>query len=313
MSVQASEHEGRGLALAALLIGALAIAFAPIFAKLVEDVGTTASAFWRTGLAVPLLITFSGLSRVIQKAKIRNQPVQRVRVPMTRGRLLWLIIPGVVFAGDLASWHLALEYTTAAASTLLANLQAVIVGFIGWLVLKERMSRLFAIGAAMALGGTVLVLFAPGKEIESAARPMLGNSISIVTAFFYASYILSIKKARENSTAMEIMIGASIACSIVLLIIALAAGEQIMPTTTRDWWMVLGLAIVPHCVGQGLIAHALAHLPASFSAVTLLLQPVAAAIWGWLFLKEPLTAAQMGAGAIVVVGIYLARRGSLAQ
>ena len=85
-----------------------------------------------------------------------------------------------------------------------------------------------------------------------------------------------------------------------------------MPTTTRDWWMVLGLAIVPHCVGQGLIAHALAHLPASFSAVTLLLQPVAAAIWGWLFLKEPLTAAQMGAGAIVVVGIYPARRGSLA-
>ena len=61
---------------------------------------------------------------------------------------------------------------------------------------------------------------------------------------------------------------------------------------------------------QGLIAYALAHLPAAFSSVSLLLQPVMAAIFAWLLLAEPLSPLQFAGGAVVLAGIYLARRGS---
>ena len=70
------------------------------------------------------------------------------------------------------------------------------------------------------------------------------------------------------------------------------------------------MALISHVGGQGLIAYALAHLPAAFSSVSLLLQPVAAALLAWLILSEPLGVVQGLGGAIVLAGIAIARRGS---
>ena len=68
------------------------------------------------------------------------------------------------------------------------------------------------------------------------------------------------------------------------------------------------LAWISHCAGQGLIAYSLAHLPAAFSSVSLLFQPVMAAVFAWILLAEPLVPLQIVGGVIVLFGIYLARR-----
>jgi drug/metabolite transporter (DMT)-like permease len=74
--------------------------------------------------------------------------------------------------------------------------------------------------------------------------------------------------------------------------------------------VLLGLAWITHAGGQGLITYALAHLPAAFSSVGLLLQPVLAAAFAWALLAEPLGALQFAGGAVVLAGIYLAHRGA---
>ena len=91
---------------------------------------------------------------------------------------------------------------------------------------------------------------------------------------------------------------------------ALASGEPMLPQSAYGWWVLIGLALISHASGQGLIAYALAHLPAAFSSVSLLFQPVMAALFAWVLLAEPLVALQMVGGVVVLVGIYLARRGS---
>jgi len=93
---------------------------------------------------------------------------------------------------------------------------------------------------------------------------------------------------------------------------ALASGEQMLPASAFGWWMLVGLALVSHAAGQGLIAYALAHLPAAFSSVSLLFQPVMAALFAWALLAEGLVPLQILGGLVVLVGIYLARRGSKA-
>jgi len=57
-----------------------------------------------------------------------------------------------------------------------------------------------------------------------------------------------------------------------------------------------------------LIAFSLAWLPATFSSLTLLIQPVVAAVLAWIVLNEPLRGPQVVGGAIVIAGILLARR-----
>jgi drug/metabolite transporter (DMT)-like permease len=54
----------------------------------------------------------------------------------------------------------------------------------------------------------------------------------------------------------------------------------------------------------------MAWLPATFSSLTLLIQPVVAAMLAWLFLGEPVTLVQAAGGSIVIAGIVLARRGA---
>ncbi len=70
--------------------------------------------------------------------------------------------------------------------------------------------------------------------------------------------------------------------------------------------MLLGIAFVSQAAGQSLITYALADLPAAFSSVGLLLQPVAGAVLAWAILGEALGWRQALGGAIVLTGIVLA-------
>ncbi len=286
----------------ALLAGALCISFAAPLTKLaVQDggVGWIASAFWRTSLSTPILIAL-----VLCISGARKQATSALA-----HRRFMLILPGVFFAFDLLTWHISFAWTTAASATLLANLGVVIVGLAGWLWLKERLDGRYLIGAVAALVGVVwLVLIAnsPGD----APHRLRGDLVAMSTAVFYAAYILSIKQLRSDTGAVVLMAVAAAASSVLLGGCMLASTEPMLPTEGGGWiWLVL-LAVVPHCLGQGLIVLSLAALPASFAAVTLLVQPVATAVWGWLILGEALGTGQVLAGVLVIAGIVLARLGS---
>ena len=62
-----------------------------------------------------------------------------------------------------------------------------------------------------------------------------------------------------------------------------------------------------HVVGQGGVAWSLGRLPAALTAVTVLIQPVVAALLGWLIFAETLTPMQAVGGVVVLGAIVLAQ------
>lgn len=279
-------------ALPALLLGATCIALSPIFVRL-SEAGPTATAFWRTALALPAL-----------------WPLYFLRRPRPRstGTPLLLVAAGLAFAGDLAFWHASIRLTSVANSTLLANLASIFVTLGAWLFLKQRPTALFLGGLAAALAGVTLLVH---SSAVSSPHGLLGDTFGVVTAVFYAAYLLEVKLLRDRACGtLLIMAVTSTVTTLALLPVALASGEPILPHTGIGWLDLVGLALVSHAAGQGLIAYALAHLPAAFSSVSLLLQPVMAAFFAWVLVAEPVSPLQMAGGAIVLAGIYLARRGS---
>ena len=104
------------------------------------------------------------------------------------------------------------------------------------------------------------------------------------------------------------MTWSTVGCTVVLLAVTLISGEKFFPESPGGWLLLLGLALISHVGGQGLITYALAHLPAAFSSVTLLLQPVFAALLAWMLLSEALGLGQALGGLLVLWGIFLARR-----
>ncbi len=286
----------RGSSLIALFSGAVFIALSPIWVR-VADVGPTASAFWRVALAVPLLWILLAFNA-------------KDRITLDKGQLLPLFAAGIAFAGDLAFWHWSIQYTSVANATLLANLASIFVTLAAWVVWKQRPSATFLTGLAAALAGVALLVRA---SLGISPTALLGDGLGVVTAMFYAWYLLSVKGLRDRGAAtLQLMAVTTTLTAAILLPVALVSGEALLPGTANGWLKLLGLAWISHASGQGLIAYALAHLPAGFSSVGLLFQPVMAALFAWVMLGEPLSALQVAGGLVVLAGIAVARRGSAA-
>lgn len=282
------------LAFAALLLGAAAIAMSPIFVRL-SDTGPTASAFWRVALAAAPLWIWLFVSRRGALA----------------GPASWkpLVLAGLFFAGDLGAWHVSIIYTSVANSTLEANFAPIFVTLGAWILFRQRVSRLFLIALAVTLAGAVLLI---GPNFALGGRALRGDALGLLTAVFYAGYMLAIKHASERSTIAGIMAVSTSIAALALLPYALATADVFWPQSANGWLVLIGLALVSHIAGQSLIAYGFAHLPAAFSSVSLLLQPVLAAIYAWALLGEAVAPLQMLGGAVVLAGIYLARRASWA-
>lgn len=289
----------RGIALAALFAGALAIATSALFVK-VSEAGPVSTAFWRAFLALPLLWAWALLER--PAAPAASGP----------GGKRMMIVAGLLFAGDLAVWHWSIVLTSVANATLLANLAPIFVTLAAWLLFAARPTPLFLGGLAAALCGVALLI---GADFGAGAGALLGNLLGVVTAMFYAAYQLTVSRLRAGHSTARIMAWSSLVTAAALLPLALASGEQFFPHTAAGWMKVAGLALIAHVAGQSLIAYALAHLPAAFSSVGLLLQPVAAALFAWVLLGETMGALQIAGGLMVLAGIRLAHqagRGSAA-
>jgi drug/metabolite transporter (DMT)-like permease len=282
------------IALLALLAGAGGIAFAPIFVRM-ADVGPVAIGFWRVTFAVPALLVWFALERRPSGAQV--QAADR--------RLL--LLAGACFAGDLAIWHLSIALTTVANATLFANVSPIFVALVSWLVFGQRFTRLYLAGVALAFAGVGILM---GRSVEVGETHLLGDALGLLTALFYGSYFLVVAHLRARLTTATIMLGSAVATAVILLPIAILAGETILPATLTGWAVLIGLGLISHAGGQSLIAYALAHLPATFSALALLLQPVFAAALAWVLLGEPQGPVEIAGAVVILAGIALARRGS---
>lgn len=218
-----------------------------------------------------------------------------------------LALAGAFFAGDLGFWHLSIMFTSVANATLLANLAPLFVTLGAFLLFRERFSRLFLLGLALAIAGAVVLM---GQSLTVSPTTFGGDLLGVTTAVFYAGYILVVGRLRARLSTRTVMFWTTLASAILLWPAALASGEAILPASALGWLNLVALALVSQALGQGLIAYALAHLPAAFSSVSLLTQPVLAALLAWVLFGEALGAVQ-GLGALgVLLGIAFARKGS---
>jgi drug/metabolite transporter (DMT)-like permease len=280
-------------ALLALFAGALAIGSSGIFVR-VSETGPTATAFWRGFLALPLLGVWAWLERRARTADEAAAPGP-LRDPM----FLWA---GVFFAGDLGLWHASLLLTSIAASTLEANCAPMLVTLFAWALWGERPRLPFVAALVLAFGGMLLIL---APKLGGGSHALLGDALGLGTACFYAAYILAVARLRERHGTGIVMFASTLVFTLLLLPLALL--QTFLPATVHGWWVLIGCALTAQVLGQSLIAYALAHLPATFSAVGLYVQVVAAGAYAWLLLHERLAPVQMFGGLVVLGAIALAR------
>jgi drug/metabolite transporter (DMT)-like permease len=73
--------------------------------------------------------------------------------------------------------------------------------------------------------------------------------------------------------------------------------------------VLIGLGVVVHVCGQGLIAHGVGELPIALSTVLLWVQPIGAAILSWILFGEAIAPLGMLGGALLLAGVFIVQTG----
>lgn len=274
-----------------LLMGATVMGMSPVFVRYAE-VGPFASAFWRVGLALPVLLIWA----LLEARKSTRPHRWRFDQPV--------ILAGMFFAGDLVFWHLAIVNTTMANATLMATLAPVWVVLFSRAFIGEDVSRKTYYGLAFCLVGAALLI---GSSYRAAPDRVLGDVYGFITSIFFGLYFLAIRVARRSRKAGEVTFLSTIVTAIVLLAIAIYSGNRMFPETLNGLMSLLALGTISHAGGQGLLAVALGSLSAAFSSLVIFVEAIVAALFGWAVFGEEPGPWQWIGGSLILLGVWIAK------
>ena len=273
-----------------LLIGASMLGGSGIFVKL-SDSSPSLIAFYRSLFALPFLYAW-------MKFEERNDSA---KIIWDKKTFFFLVLGGLCFALDMSIWNWSLTFTSVANATLMANIAPVFVVIFGVLFLGYKIEIFFVVTLLLALIGVFLVIL-PGEQIM-----VFGDSLGILAAVFYAGYILSIKDLTNILQPARTLFLVTIITTLCLLPISLIEADSLI-LSKSEFFILISYAIFSQTLAQGLITSGISKVSAHLSSLVLLMQPVAAAFYGWFFLHELLSPLQMAGGLIVLAAIYLASR-----
>jgi len=272
-----------------LIFGLLCIGWSAIFVKL-ADVSGFASAFYRMAIAsiavIPLWI--SRRKRVIDFKAMRAAA-----------------LCGLFFACDIAMWNTSILLSKAAIATLLANLAPVWVGIGAIFILKDKPKAIFWIGTAIAICG-VMIIVGLGNIIH--VQFSMGVILAICASFFYAAYLLTTQRVRNQLDTVSFTAISMISSTIVLFVICKVSNTQLLGYSTKSWISLTGMGLISQLGGWLAINWSLGYIKSTVASVTLLSQSVVTAIIAVPVLGEILDWNEVIGAVIVLFGIFLVNR-----
>lgn len=286
----APQHSGTALPFAALILANIALAFGPWFVR-AADVGPVAAGFWRLALGVPFLLA---IVVVMEGNPLRH----------AKGLGLVLLLAGIAFAADLASWHVGILHTTLANATLFGNSATLMYPIWGFLIARAWPTRQQGVALGLAAIGAGLLL---GRSYSLSPEHLLGDLLCLLAGILYTVYFILMARARGAMTPLPALALSSAAGILPLLLFAIALGEQIWP---HNWGVLVGLALASQVLGQGLLIYALGHLSPLVVGIALLSQPIVAGTVGWIVYDERLGVPDFIGAILVAIALVLVRRGS---
>lgn len=275
----------------ALFFGILCIGFAAVFVKIANVPGSV-TAFYRVLVASIVIGPWA-----LTQSKVRP----------TRNDVIVVSLGGIIFSLTLALWNKSVLLTSAATATLLVNSAPLWVGLASYILFRERLSKSYWMGLAIAMVGMMWLI---GAEAYEQLHFNSGNLIALGASVTYAAYLLITQKIRARVDLLTFMAISLTSGVVTLFVFNLAIGTKLTGYPSRVWMALVGLGLVSQLGGWLGINYALGHIRAAQVSVWLLSESVATGIVAMIFLQEYLHLNQIIGGALILFGIYFVTRQS---
>ncbi|MEU9478059.1 DMT family transporter [Streptomyces sp. NPDC048191] len=273
-----------------MAIGALCVSASAVLLDLAHTAPGTAS-FYRCLLALPALSMLAGLERRQEGAPPR--------------RRYWLTLAaGVLFAGDMLLWTQAIGEVGAGLSTVLVNVQVVLVPLIAWAVDREPVPARFLRCLPLLLLGVVLTGGVLEQGVAVGTSPRWGTVHAVLAAVCYSGFLYLLRRGGHGGHVRQLYTAVVAWAAVASLLAGLAwYGFDIAPGWRVLGWL-LAVAVCSQVVGWLLVATASPKLASHVGAILLLLTPVGAVAMSAVVLGEHPTPLQLVGCVLILVGVY---------
>jgi len=283
----------------ALFTSIVAVSFAAIFI-ISCDAPPLTIAFYRLFFTTLIILPFLLLNK-----KIRNE---LLKIP--RSTFLIMVLIGLILAAHFALWITSLTKTSVASSVILVTAHPIIVAPTSYYFLKERLSKINAIGITISVVG-VAILTLGNYGIHSLGLDTLeGNILAMLGGVAAGLYILGGRKIRKTVSILPYALVVYAVGTVTLFIICLIFNAPVYNLSIRDYEIILLMALVSGIFGHTIYNWSLEYIRASVASVFLLGEPIGSSILAyvipWIH-QEPSIFTIMG-GGIILSGIYLTAR-----
>ncbi|XP_010274907.1 PREDICTED: solute carrier family 35 member F5-like isoform X1 [Nelumbo nucifera] len=252
----------------------------------------------------------SGTVKVAQDAN--KQLDVRGRWTRTRVAKVSLLICPFWFLAQLC-FNLSLKFTTVTSNTILSSSSSLFTFVVSLLFLGEKFTWVKLISVLLCMGGTIIVSLGDSKMGLSAVatNPLLGDTLALVSAGFYAIYITLIRKMMpddddngDHVSMAEFLGFVGLFNLIIFLPVALVLNftklEPFHALTWNQFGLIVGKGLLDNVISDYLWAKAVLLTTTTVATAGLSIQVPLAALIDTLKGNAPRPMDYLGAAAVMV-------------
>jgi len=267
------------------------------------------SVLWGTSFPLIKFILFSQPPGVFLLSRFAFATIAFFLFAFIKRRKI-IIEKSVIIYGAMIAASFILQYTgqtlvSASQAAVLLNSSPVIVPFIAYFTLNERVRNSKYISSLIGMAGIVLVTGIGAADLSHLS--LLGSLIIVVAAVIISLFIVYSKNITHFFDPIELYSGAFIFATLFLLPYSIPS-LGMLPSFFTSWQAVfasLYLAIACSLVPYILWYRGLSYLSATESTVVSLTEPIVAIAISWPLLNEPLAPLQLVGAATVLLSITI--------
>ena len=268
--------------------------FMGILAKLAytQSVGPISLAWFRLIVAIPFLAVFVA--------------IKRYHIQISRREILLFIGFGfcslTIFE---ALYFTAYSYTTIQHAAALLYTAPAFVAILSWIILKEKLTRPKVIAVALSVTGAFLIVGITREQPLFGSITQIGDWLAIASGLAYSSWYIFGKILGQNREPAVTTFLAMIFGAMLLFPIMLALEGVHPPATLYGWGLIAIVGLVPTAVAYVLYLTGLKMIDPTKASVFAIIEPLTAAVLGFLFLQERLSYEAIVGFALIISSIVL--------
>lgn len=272
-----------------IIIGVISVSLSAILVKL-SNADSGVIAFYRMLLSV-LIMSPWFFWKYFNELKV-----------LSRKEWLFSSVAGIFLAFHFILWFESLKYTSVASSTVLVTLQP-IFAFVGtYFFFKEKISVKSLLAGAIAILGSVLIAWG---DFQISGQALYGDILALIACALVTGYFLFGQEVRKRLSLVTYTMVVYSVSVVTLFFYVVLKGESFGPYPTNEWVVFLLLAIIPNLLGHNLFNWAIKWVSTNVISISILFEPIGAAILAFFIFDEYLTVSQLLGGLIVIAGITL--------